>query len=81
MAGRRGIALLADVPDGRCRDGPPELVIRGKDAVIPDPSPRSMEIVACPVSSIPADPSSHAGRTVPKPGTAIGPKSFREVAW
>jgi hypothetical protein len=30
MTAGRGIAPLADVPDGECRHGPPELVIRGK---------------------------------------------------
>jgi hypothetical protein len=34
MPARRDIAPLADIPDGECRHGPPELVIRRKDAVI-----------------------------------------------
>jgi hypothetical protein len=37
MPARRGLAPLADVPDGQCRDGGPERVIRRKDAVIPVP--------------------------------------------
>jgi hypothetical protein len=35
----RRISLLPDVPDGQCRDGRPERVIRGEDAVIPVPVP------------------------------------------
>jgi hypothetical protein len=33
----RGIASLADIPEGECRHGPPELVIRCKHSVIPVP--------------------------------------------
>ena len=33
----RSVALLANIPDGQYRDGPPEHVVRGKDAVIPMP--------------------------------------------
>ena len=33
----RGLALLADIPDRQRRDGPPERVVRGEDAVIPVP--------------------------------------------
>jgi len=33
----RGISPLADLPDGECRDGGPELVIRGEHPVIPVP--------------------------------------------
>jgi hypothetical protein len=33
----RGIAPLANVPNDECRDGKPELVIRGEHAVIPVP--------------------------------------------
>jgi hypothetical protein len=33
----RGIAPLADIPDGNCRDGAPELVIRGEHPVIAMP--------------------------------------------
>jgi hypothetical protein len=33
----RGIAPLADIPDGECRDGGPELVIRGEHPVIAMP--------------------------------------------
>ena len=33
----RGIASLSDVPEGECRHGPPELVIRCKHPVIPVP--------------------------------------------
>jgi hypothetical protein len=33
MPARRGVAPLADVPDRQRRDGPPELVIRGKHPV------------------------------------------------
>ena len=31
---RRGLALLADISDDQRRDGPSELLIRGKDAVV-----------------------------------------------
>jgi hypothetical protein len=34
MSISRGIAPLADIPDGECRDGPPQHVVRGKDAVV-----------------------------------------------
>ena len=34
MPARRGVAPLADVPDRQRRDGPPELVIRGKHPVV-----------------------------------------------
>jgi len=30
MPTSRGITPLADIPDGKCRDGGPELVIRGE---------------------------------------------------
>ena len=33
----RGIASLTDIPEGECRHGPPELVIRCKHSVIPVP--------------------------------------------
>jgi hypothetical protein len=33
----RGIAPLADIPDGECRDGGPKLVIRGEHPVIAMP--------------------------------------------
>ena len=33
----RGIASLADIPEGECRHGQPELVIRCKHSVIPVP--------------------------------------------
>ena len=33
----RGIAPLADIPDGECRDGGPELVIRGEHPVFAMP--------------------------------------------
>ena len=32
MSAGRGVAPLADIPNGECRDGGPELVIRGEDA-------------------------------------------------
>ena len=34
MPARRGVAPLADVPDRQRRDGPPELVIRGKHPMV-----------------------------------------------
>ena len=37
MPARRGLAPLTDIPDGECRHGTPELVIRGKDAVVARP--------------------------------------------
>jgi hypothetical protein len=33
----RGIVSLADIPEGECRHGPPELVIRCKHSMIPVP--------------------------------------------
>jgi hypothetical protein len=33
----RGIVMLPDIPDRQRRDGRPQPVIRGKDAVIPMP--------------------------------------------
>jgi hypothetical protein len=37
MPAGRDLALLANVPNGECRDGPPELVIRRKHPVIAVP--------------------------------------------
>jgi hypothetical protein len=37
MPAGRGVAPLADIPNGECRDGGPELVIRGEDAVVAAP--------------------------------------------
>ena len=49
----RGLALLADVPDGECRHGPPELVIGRKDAVIPMPVlPRRRDEIGEPVQEL-----------------------------
>ena len=37
MPAGRGVASLADIPDGQGRDGGPELVIRGEHSVIAMP--------------------------------------------
>jgi hypothetical protein len=37
MPASRGITPLAGIPDGQRRDGPPQLVIRGKDPVVAMP--------------------------------------------
>jgi hypothetical protein len=37
MPAGSGISRLADIPDGECRDGAPELVIRGEHPLIPVP--------------------------------------------
>ncbi len=37
MPAGRSVAPLANVADGECRDGPPQLVVRGKDAVVAMP--------------------------------------------
>jgi hypothetical protein len=37
MSASRGIAPLANIPDGECRDGPPELVVGGEYPVVPMP--------------------------------------------
>ena len=37
MSARRGVALLADIPDGQRRDGSSQRVVRRKHAVVPVP--------------------------------------------
>ncbi len=49
----RGISSLADIPDGECRDGGPELVIRGEHPVIPVPVlPRQRDQIREPVEEL-----------------------------
>ena len=53
MPAGRGLALLADVPDGKRRDGGPELVIRRKHPVIPMPMlPRRRDESGKPVQEL-----------------------------
>jgi hypothetical protein len=50
---RRVIAARADAPDGKGRDGGPEPVVRGEDAVIPMPVlPRWRDEVGEPVEEL-----------------------------
>ncbi len=50
MPTSRGIAALADIPDGERRDGGPELVIRGEHPVITMPVlPRRRHEIGQPV--------------------------------
>ena len=49
---RRGIALRADMPDGECRHGPPELVVGCKHRVIPMPSPATANPLRTRVQSL-----------------------------
>jgi hypothetical protein len=49
----RGITPLGDVPGGKCRDGPPLPVIRGKDPVLAVPVlPRWRDEVGEPVEEL-----------------------------
>jgi hypothetical protein len=53
MSISRGIAPLADIPDGARRDGGPELVIRGEHPVIPVPVlPRRRDEIDEPVEEL-----------------------------
>jgi len=50
MPAGRGIARRADVPDGECGDGPPELVIRRKHSVVAMPVlPRRRDEIGEPI--------------------------------
>jgi hypothetical protein len=49
----RGISPLADIPDGECRDGGPELVIWGEHPVMPVPVlPRRWDQIREPVEEL-----------------------------
>jgi hypothetical protein len=53
MPAGRGLALLADVPDGERRDGSPQPVIRRKHPVIPVPVlPRRRDQIREPVEEL-----------------------------
>jgi hypothetical protein len=53
MPAGRGVARLANVADGECGDGPPELVIRREYSVIPVPVlPRRRDEIGEPVEKI-----------------------------
>ena len=53
MSISRGIAPLADIPDSECRDGGPELVIRGKHPVVAMPVlPRRRDQIREPVEEL-----------------------------
>jgi hypothetical protein len=49
----RGLPLLANIPDGHRRDGPPQLVVRREYSVIPMPvPPRRRDEIGEPVEKL-----------------------------
>ncbi len=53
MPAGRSVAPLANVADGECRDGPPQLVVQGKDAVVAMPVvPRRRDEIGEPVDEL-----------------------------